>query len=160
MARKRRRGPRKVRQKAQKCRPRRRAVAFHQGREKIQRNHREYKKAEEKFPGPSPREQALQPGTNEPLKSYVEQREHSNDQQHGRQHARLGDCGAGGHGKHPANRSERREISESIRQPNDVESAEIQRKSKQHAKLVSSNQTGYKNLGYLPETKKSPGKYS
>src|SRR6266436_3180510 len=97
MARKGRREPRKVWQEAQECRPRRRAVTLHQGVKKIQRNHGENKKAEEKFSSPSAGEQTLQPGTNEPLKRYIEQHEHSNDQKHGRKHAWFGDRGSGSH---------------------------------------------------------------
>src|SRR5712671_4783922 len=130
-ARERRWEPWEVWQKAQERRPDRRAVTLHQGRNKIQRNHGENKQAKKKFPSPPPGEQTLQPGTNQPLNRYIEHHERTNDQQHGREQPRLGGRGSGRHSQQPADRRQRREIGESVRQPNDVERAETQRKAQQ-----------------------------
>src|SRR5712692_485464 len=156
--RKRRRQPCEIGQESEECRAGGRSVTLHQGRKKVQWNHGENKKSEEKFSCTAPGEQALQPRTDEPLERHVEQHEERNDQQHGRQHARLGDGSTGGHGKQPANRCERREIGEPIRQPDDVEGAEAQREPKQGAELEIRPEAGDKNREYLPEEKNSPEK--
>src|SRR5205814_9495597 len=122
----------------------------------IQRNHGENEQAEEKFPRAAAGKQALQPRTSEPFQRYIEQHKRSNDQQHGRQHARFGDRGSGSHRQQPDDRRERRKIGEPIGQSNDGKRAKAQRKTQEHAKREIRSESRDKEWENLPEIENAP----
>src|SRR2546429_3946518 len=72
-ARKCRRKPRKIRNDPQSQRPQQSAIVAHSRFDEVQRNHCENEQSEKQLAGPAPREQPLEPRTNKPLQSHVEQ---------------------------------------------------------------------------------------
>src|SRR6266700_2632879 len=86
------------------------------------------------------------------------QRKHANNQQQRGQHARLCDAGPDAHGEQPAQRCDRGEISDPIRQADDVERAEAQRETQQRSKLEIRSKTRDEDRKNLPEKKNAPEK--
>src|SRR6266700_1199060 len=150
--------PRKVGKSIQNYRARCRAVTVQQRGDEIQRNHRENEEREKQLPRPPPGQQPFQPGTDESLQRHVEQRKHANNQQHRGQHARLCDAGPDAHGEQPAQRCDRGEISDPIRQADDVERAEAQRETQQRSKLEIRSKTRDEDRKNLQEKKNAPEK--
>src|SRR5882762_5617874 len=133
-----------------------RAVALYERVDEIQGNHRENKQSQEDLAGPAPGQQFFQPRANQSFNRHIEQHEHGDDQNHGRQNARFSYGRSKGHGQKPADRRNRGKIGEPIGQTDDVKGAETQRKSQERPKLEARAKPGNKNREDLAEKKNAP----